>query len=221
MDKKSRIEKLFCDIFDVIFEGSGENWRDDQHLVETPSRLSKMFLDEIFMRVSGTVNETRNSKTLFDNRSKNTVVEVKNLVVKAFCAHHLAPFVGHARVRYLPKNWILGLSKFQRLLSDQCGRPSVQEELTYNFARSLIELLDPIFLNVKMACVHTCMVSRGVKLDQAVTVTEFDYNESRGLRFLLNEADITEVYPRLGETMEKEIYEIMENLKTDSSRRTS
>ena len=179
-EKLSKLTQLFEEIFNVIFDDK-EIWMSDVHFKDTPYRLAKMYLDEIFRGVTKKKKSSENSHANHDfdfklfeisNESTSKVI-IENLTVKAFCAHHLAPFLGKCTVEYIPSKHILGLSKFQRILDTLCGIPTVQEELTKKYAQVLYDILKPRYLKVTMNCIHTCMISRGVKLENANTITEY------------------------------------------------
>lgn len=174
--KEKKLEALFSEILTTLY--GSEVWKNNPHLKDTPKRLSKMYLREIFRKQNGYIdNEENFDFKLFEIErglsNEDCLVNVDNLVVRAFCAHHLSPFVGSACVIYKPKRKILGLSKFQRILDNVCSEPTVQEELTRQYAQELYNVLEPLEVKVRMKCLHTCMISRGVKLENATTETEY------------------------------------------------
>lgn len=177
-EKISLIASKFEDIFNTIF--GNDSWKQNPHFSETPHRLAKMYVNEIFRNITqgkqheNTFDFDFKKYPVSENKlgSDQCEVQVENLTVKAFCAHHLVPFIGTCKVSYKPHKTILGLSKFQRILDELCGVPCVQEELTILYCETLFHLLQPHEVTVEMTCIHTCMISRGVKLENAKTTTK-------------------------------------------------
>lgn len=180
VDKVTLLAQKFEELFNILFEG--DTWKQDPHYKDTPKRLAKMYVTEVFRNITKNSEKGNLNSEPYDFGlkkypvTKTTAynqcdVQVENLTVKAFCAHHLVPFIGTCKVVYKPDNVILGLSKFQRLLDEMCGMPTVQEDLTVKYCETLFNLLQPKEIYVEMTCIHTCMISRGVKLENAKTTT--------------------------------------------------
>lgn len=173
-EKLNKLESLFSEVFNVIY-GSDE-WKKNQHFSETPKRLAKMYLNEIFRGVSKSNEVDEFDFTTFDKTTKTKqIVTIDQLSVKAFCAHHIAPFIGTCTISYIPDQKIFGLSKFQRILDKVCSEPTVQEELTEKYLNTIVKLINPLYVSVTMDCIHTCMLSRGIKLENARTITKLEY----------------------------------------------
>ena len=90
------------------------------------------------------------------------------------CQHHLAPYIGHIIISYIPNNKILGLSKFPQIIEILSKRLTVQEELTNNITNILIDLLDPLYLNIKIEAKHSCMCRKNIKCNIS-TITRQKY----------------------------------------------
>lgn len=90
----------------------------------------------------------------------------------SLCEHHLLPFVGTARVAYIPDNGqILGLSKVARLVGLLAARPQVQERLTDEIAEVLAKTVPNIGVAVKLTASHACAAVRGVNQPGMAMVT--------------------------------------------------
>jgi len=138
-------------------------------LVETPARVAKAWEHW----TSGySKNAAELLKTFEDGAENyNELVIVKNLNFHSLCEHHLAPFFGVATIAYIPRDKIVGLSKFARLLDMYALRLQVQERMTSQIADALVEHIDPLGVGVVIKARHTCMESRGVCKQGSHTIT--------------------------------------------------
>jgi GTP cyclohydrolase I len=110
--------------------------------------------------------------TTFPNdEGYDELVLARSLPVQSVCEHHRLPFVGTARVGYLPGERILGLSKLARVVELFARRPQVQERLTKQIADWLQETLSPRGVGVVIEAEHMCMTLRGVRAVESTTVT--------------------------------------------------
>ncbi len=146
----------------------GEN-PEREGVKETPRRVVKAF-DEYF---AGYTQDpaTILSKTFAETGGYSEAVLVKNIEMESRCEHHLAPFIGHAHVAYIPNGRILGLSKIARLVDVYSRRMQTQERLTSEIAGALEKYLKPKGIAVFIEAEHFCMKMRGVRKDNATTVT--------------------------------------------------
>jgi GTP cyclohydrolase I len=140
----------------------------DPNLAETDLRVAKMYM-EMF---SGLAEGAEPKVTTFPNEEgySHMVMETK-IPFYSMCAHHLVPFYGHAHIAYIPREQILGLSKFARILEFYAKRPQLQERLTEQVVRYLEDKLHPLGAMVVIEARHLCVEMRGVKKPGAVTVT--------------------------------------------------
>ena len=89
------------------------------------------------------------------------------------CEHHALPFFGHAHVAYVPRDEIIGISKLTRLAQLYARRFTVQERLGEQIADTLVELIDPHGVAVRLEAAHLCTQMRGVREENSRTVTTF------------------------------------------------
>jgi GTP cyclohydrolase I len=87
------------------------------------------------------------------------------------CEHHLLPFFGEARIGYLPKNRIAGVSKLGRALEVAAAKPQVQERLTAEVAEAIYNVLQPHIVIVELEAEHFCMSMRGIRKPGARMLT--------------------------------------------------
>ena len=140
-------------------------------LLETPRRVIKAF-KEYFKGYKEDPKEFL-SKTFGDVNGYDDMVVQKNISVQSHCEHHMAPIIGVAHVAYIPKDRVVGLSKLARVVEVFSKRLQTQERLTMQIAQTLMESLDAKGVAVSIDSTHQCMTMRGIKKEQATTVTNY------------------------------------------------
>jgi GTP cyclohydrolase I len=146
------IEKNFKEIMHIL--GLDLN---DESLRDTPQRVAKMYVKEIF------------------NGKFNEMLVEKNITIYSYCEHHFVPIIGKAHIAYFPKNHVIGLSKLNRIAQYYAKRPQVQERLTMQIASELKETLQTDDVAVLIDADHLCVASRGVNDVNSSTITS-SYN---------------------------------------------
>lgn len=132
----------------------------DDSLAETPSRIAKMYVDEIF---SGLDYANFPKITLIENKmSVDEMVTVRDITLTSTCEHHFVTIDGKATVAYIPKDYVIGLSKINRIVRFFSQRPQVQERLTQQILVALQTLLGTTNVAVSIDAIHYCVKSRGV-----------------------------------------------------------
>lgn len=165
-EKKEKISLLFAEIMDVL----GLDLTDDS-LKGTPNRVAKMYIDEIF---SGLNPANKPKIALFDNKYqyKQMLVE-KNITFYSNCEHHFVPIYGKAHIAYVSSGKVIGLSKLNRIVQYFSQRPQVQERLTNQIGRELVEILGTEDVAVIIDAKHLCVSSRGIKDESSSTITSY------------------------------------------------
>ena len=140
-------------------------------LKSTPKRLIKAF-KEYFKGYNEDPKKIL-EKTFGDVHGYDDMVIQKNISVQSHCEHHMAPIIGVAHVAYIPKERVVGLSKLARVVEVFSKRLQTQERLTMQIAKTLMESLDAKGVAVSIDATHQCMTTRGIKKEQATTVTNY------------------------------------------------
>jgi GTP cyclohydrolase I len=99
------------------------------------------------------------------------MVVVKDIEVFSLCEHHLLPFFGRCHVGYIPTEKVIGLSKIPRLVDVFARRLQVQERLTNQIAKTIMQKINPLGVGVVIEARHLCMIMRGVEKQNSVAVT--------------------------------------------------
>ena len=158
------------DAFRTILSWLGEDPKREG-LLETPKRVMKAY-KEYFSGYKVDPDKILD-KTFGDVDGYDDMVIQKNISIQSHCEHHMAPIIGKAHVAYIPKERVVGLSKLARVVEVFSKRLQTQERLTMQAAKTLMESLDAKGVAVTIDSTHQCMTMRGIKKEQATTVTNY------------------------------------------------
>ena len=153
-----------------ILEWMGED-PSREGLIETPKRVVKAFKE--YFKGYNEAPKTILNKTFGDVDGYDDMVIQKNISVQSHCEHHMAPIIGVAHVAYIPNKRVVGLSKLARVVEVFSKRLQTQERLTMQIAKTLMSALDAKGVAVSIDSTHQCMTMRGIKKEQATTVTNY------------------------------------------------
>ncbi|HGJ5884111.1 GTP cyclohydrolase I FolE [Arsenophonus sp.] len=163
-ERKQQIEGHMSEIMRLL----NLDLKDDS-LVETPKRVAKMYVDEIF---SGLDYSNFPKITLIENKMDfDEMVTVRDITLTSVCEHHFVTIDGKATVAYIPKDKVIGLSKINRIVQFFSQRPQVQERLTQQILIALQTLLGTSNVAVSIDAVHYCVKARGVRDVSSSTMT--------------------------------------------------
>jgi len=163
---EKEVEEAFVKIIRWIGEDPSR-----EGLVSTPKRLVKAF-KEYFKGYSEDPKKIL-EKTFGDVQGYDDMVIQKNISLQSHCEHHLAPIIGVAHIAYIPNSRVVGLSKLARVVEVFSKRLQTQERLTMQIANTLMEALDAKGVAVSIDAAHQCMTMRGIKKEQATTITNY------------------------------------------------
>ena len=180
--------------FKTILAWMGED-PSREGLLETPKRVVKAF-KEYFKGYKEDPIQVLD-KTFGDVDGYDDMVIQKNISVQSHCEHHMAPIIGKAHVAYIPNKRVVGLSKLARVVEVFSKRLQTQERLTMQIANTLMGALDARGVAVTIDSTHQCMTMRGIKKEQATTVTNYYLGQfkedlsfqNRYLRLISNSKD--------------------------------
>jgi GTP cyclohydrolase I len=163
-EKRSKIQRAMNDVMDAL----GLDLEDDS-LCDTPRRIAKMYVDEIF---SGLDYRKFPKITQIENKMKiEQPVQVSNVSLTSTCEHHFVTIDGTASVSYIPKQTVIGLSKINRLVAFFAQRPQVQERLTQQIMVALQALTGTEDVAVSINATHYCVKARGIRDSKSYTKT--------------------------------------------------
>lgn len=167
MHDKEKME-IIAHHFAAIMDTLGMDLTDDS-LQDTPKRVAKMFVQEIFQ---GLNPANKPEISAFENSfDYNRMLVEKNITVKTFCEHHFLPITGKAHVGYVSSGKVIGLSKLNRIVDYYARRPQVQERMTKQILLALQEALDTTDVIIVVDAKHMCVSHRGIQHDESTTLT--------------------------------------------------
>jgi len=162
--KYQRIKGLMTEVVSTL----GLDLQDDS-LAETPHRIAKMYVEEIFC---GLDYGQFPKMSLIDNKlGDSEMVKVRDIALISTCEHHFVTIDGIAKVAYVPDRQLIGLSKINRLVRFFAQRPQIQERLTRQVQAALQALLHTDDVAVEIDATHYCVKSRGVMDASSRTTT--------------------------------------------------
>ena len=170
LDANKVSDKEAEEAFKTILTWLGED-PNREGLLETPKRVMKAY-KEYFAGYKIDPSKILD-KTFGDVDGYDDMVIQKNISIQSHCEHHMAPIIGKAHVAYIPKERVVGLSKLARVVEVFSKRLQTQERLTMQVAKTLMESLDAKGVAVTIDSTHQCMTMRGIKKEQASTVTNY------------------------------------------------
>ncbi len=176
--------------FGEIMEALGLDLKDES-LIDTPQRVAKMYVTEIFAGLDLThfpEISTVDDHYKYHEQAQSVFMKVNFC---SFCEHHFVPMIGKAYVAYLPNRKLIGLSKIPRLVRYFSRRPQLQERLTAQIADSLSFILETNDVAVSLAAEHYCIHARGVEDEESHAITtvlrgKFEAEPTRRQEFFEN-----------------------------------
>lgn len=137
-------------------------------LLKTPERFARamQFLTKGY---SQNLDEIVND-AIFEAESNNMII-MRDIELYSMCEHHVLPFFGRAHVGYIAQNKVIGLSKIARIVDYYARRLQIQERLTAQIARSIMNYTNAEGVGVVLECRHLCTMMRGVEKQTSVMTT--------------------------------------------------
>ena len=154
----------------TIIQWIGED-PEREGLKSTPKRVIKAF-KEYFGGYKLDASRYL-SKTFTEVEGYDDMVIEKNISIQSHCEHHMAAIKGVAHVAYIPSKKVVGLSKLARVVEVFSKRLQTQERLTMQIANTIMHVLQPRGVAVTIDASHQCMTDRGIKKENATTITNY------------------------------------------------
>ena len=160
---KEKIARLVREILAEIGEDP-----DREGLVKTPDRVAAA----LTFLTSGYRTDPR---VVINNavftQTTNSMVIVKNIELYSMCEHHMLPFYGRCHIGYIPDGKVFGVSKLARLVDVFARRLQLQERLTEQISKVVMEEVGAKGVGVMIEARHLCMMMRGVEKQNSTMVT--------------------------------------------------
>jgi GTP cyclohydrolase I len=155
------LEKKVSEMLDVLRIS-----RRDPNSTHTPLRVAKMLVNELLVgRYSAPPK-----MTIFPNRKHvNNLIISQGIEIMSLCSHHWQTISGRCVIGYIPGEYVVGISKFSRIVQWFSRRPQIQEELGEQIADYIQKILKPKALGVVIKAKHFCMIARGVEESEEET----------------------------------------------------
>ncbi len=171
MDNKSGISEETIDRiashYEAILRLLGED-TSREGLVKTPQRaaramayLTRGYRQDADAIINGAIFTHEGSR----------MVTVSGIEFYSLCEHHILPFCGRVSIGYIPDGRTIGLSKLARLVDFYARRLQVQERMTAQICRIVMDKLGAKGVIVVCEGDHLCMKMRGVEKQLPTTVT--------------------------------------------------
>jgi GTP cyclohydrolase I len=174
------VTTVLMQAYTSMLGGIGEN-PEREGLLKTPERAAKamQFLTQGYDQDAAMI-----LKSAMFKEDYSEMVIVKDIEVYSMCEHHMLPFFGKAHIAYIPKGYIVGLSKIPRVVDVFARRLQVQERLTIEIRDVIQETLQPEGVAVVIEARHMCMMMRGIQKQNSITTTsaftgQFSHGETR------------------------------------------
>ena len=178
---KERVQSLVRELLLEIGEDPNR-----QGLQRTPLRVAEA-MDFLTNGYRSDATTVINGAT-FESEANNMII-VRDVEVYSLCEHHMLPFFGKCHVGYIATSRVLGVSKIARIVDLFARRLQIQERLTSQVARNVMDSVGAEGVGVVMECKHLCMMMRGVEKQHSFMTTSsvlgsFHADEVTRLEFL-------------------------------------
>jgi GTP cyclohydrolase I len=160
---RAKIESLIHQLLNEIGEDPAR-----EGLVRTPKRVAEA-ID--FLTSGKRVDLERLINGAVFTQETNSMVIVKNIEVYSLCEHHMLPFFGRCHIGYIPNGRVFGVSKLARLVDMYARRLQLQERLTEQISKEVMESVDAKGVGVMIEARHLCMMMRGVEKQNSIMIT--------------------------------------------------
>ncbi|OUD12166.1 GTP cyclohydrolase I FolE [Thioflexithrix psekupsensis] len=152
----------------AIMETLGMDLADDS-LIETPTRIAKMYVNEIFRGLD--YSFFPKCTTVENKMHYDEMVLEKDIAAISSCEHHFVTIDQRVSIGYIPKKRVLGLSKLNRIAKFFAQRPQIQERYAEQLFYALECILQTSDIAIFVRGKHYCVAQRGVEDTSSYTIT--------------------------------------------------
>lgn len=138
---------------------------DDEAKENTPKRFIKA-LKELTVGYTEPMPELtifKNKNNYTNKNNYNNKVVKEGISFSSLCPHHLLPYYGKITLTYIPHDYIIGISKIDRLVKWAAKRAITQEDLGEFICYLFSEKVKCYCVEVHIEATHTCNCCRGVE----------------------------------------------------------
>ncbi len=142
---------------------------------ETPERFVKMIYDltayqnTTNKQIADILDKTFEIGSSTDSKS---MVLIKDIDAFSICEHHIALMYDmKISIGYIPRGFVLGISKIVRLVDMVCKRLQLQEKIGNDIIEIMNILTKGPDIAVHIKAKHSCVTARGINNVSAETVT--------------------------------------------------
>ena len=170
-DRQKKLEILLKDVLPLIDDDPNR-----EGLVDTPKRWAEALttctsgIEEDLEKILGVLFSLDGADSAL---TSDDMILLSNIEFTSTCEHHIAPMRGFVHIAYIPndKHRVLGLSKLSRVVDVFAKRLQMQERLTQQIANAIDHYVVPDGVMVVIQAIHYCMIGRGVKQHENITLT--------------------------------------------------
>jgi GTP cyclohydrolase I len=152
---KERVAQLIRELLVEIGEDP-----DRDGLLKTPQRVAEAYsylTSGYNMDLKKVINDA-----IFESDANNMIIS-RDIEVFSLCEHHMLPFYGVAHIGYIAEGRVIGVSKLARIVNFYARRLQIQERLTHQVARAVMDAVGAEGVGVVIEARHMCMMMRGVE----------------------------------------------------------
>ena len=113
-----KASKAYGDFLNAV----GFDYEADEQTALTPKRVAKAWLKDLII---GSISDEPNITVFPNDENYDGLVIQSGIPIVSMCAHHNLAFTGYATVAYIPGDYVIGLSKLNRIVEWFARRPQM------------------------------------------------------------------------------------------------
>lgn len=158
-----KVERLVRELLIEIGEDPNR-----EGLLDTPERVAeslRFLTSGYYIDMQQVINGA-----IFTQETNNMVI-ARDIELYSLCEHHMLPFFGRCHIGYISDGKVFGVSKLARLVDMFARRLQIQERLTEQIARAIMDSIQAEGVGVIIEAQHLCMMMRGVEKQNSMMTT--------------------------------------------------